>query len=176
MADRAVFLDRDGTVIEDPGYLSDPRDVRLISGAADALRALRAAGYRLVLVSNQSGIGRGYFSAEQAEAVHRRVVQELALHGVVLDDARYCPHAPDEGCACRKPQPGLLIAAAEELGFDLSQSFMVGNAATDIGAGRNAGCRTILLGAQPLDGVPADVAASDWPAVVSAVTGSEWAG
>jgi D-glycero-D-manno-heptose 1,7-bisphosphate phosphatase len=172
MADRAVFLDRDGTVIEDPGYLSDPSGVRLLPGAADALRKLRAAGYRLVLVSNQSGIGRGYFTAEQAEAVHRRVVEQLSRKGVVLDDARYCPHAPDDGCPCRKPRPGLLLAAARELGLDLGASFMVGNSSVDIGAGRNAGCRTILFGAQTLDGLAADLEATDWPAVVSAVTAS----
>jgi histidinol-phosphate phosphatase family protein len=172
MADRAVFLDRDGTVIEDPGYLSDPSGVRLLPGAADALRALRAAGYQLVLVSNQSGIGRGYFTAEQAEAVHRRVVEQLSRKGVVLDDARYCPHAPDDGCPCRKPRPGLLLAAARELGLDLGASFMVGNSSVDIGAGRNAGCRTILFGAQTLDGLAADLEAADWPAVVSAVTAS----
>ena len=170
MADRAVFLDRDGTIIEDPGYLSDPSGVRLLPGAAEALLALRAAGYRLVLVSNQSGIGRGYFTREQAEAVHRRVIERLAREGVVLDDARYCPHAPEEGCQCRKPRPGLLLAAASELGLDLEASFMVGNSPVDMAAGRNAGCRTILLWAQGSDGTAADLEAPDWPAVVSFVT------
>jgi len=171
VADRAVFLDRYGTMIEDPGSLSDPGGVRLIPGAVEGLRALRAAGYRLVLVSNQSGIGRGYFSAEQAKAVHQRVVEELARHGIALDDARYCPHAPDDGCACRKPKPGLLIDAAHELDIDLGASFMVGNAATDIEAGRNAGCRTILLGTQPSGDIAPDLAAPNWRAVVSAVRG-----
>jgi D-glycero-D-manno-heptose 1,7-bisphosphate phosphatase len=170
MADRAVFLDRDGTLIEDPGYLSDPSAVRLLPGAAEALRALRAAGYRLVLVSNQSGIGRGYFTLEEAEAVHRRLVDELAERGVALDDARYCPHAPDEGCSCRKPKPGLLLAAADELGLDLEASFMVGNSPSDIGAGKRAGCRTVLLGSESSDAVAADLEAPDWPAAVSFLT------
>jgi D-glycero-D-manno-heptose 1,7-bisphosphate phosphatase len=172
LPDRAVFLDRDGTLIEDPGYLSDPAAVRLIPGAVEGLRALHAAGYRLILVSNQSGIGRGYFTPEQAEAVHQRLVDELARAGVVLDDARYCPHAPDAGCACRKPQPGLLLAAAEELGLDLEASFMIGNSPVDVGAGRNAGCRTILLGAESSDTVAPDLEAPDWPTVVSLVTAS----
>jgi histidinol-phosphate phosphatase family protein len=176
MPDRAVFLDRDGTLIEDPGYLSDPAGVRLLPGAADALRALRVAGYRLVLVSNQSGIGRGYFTPAQAEAVHRRFVDELGRRGVALDDARYCPHAPDEGCSCRKPRPGLLLAATEELGLDLEASFLVGNSPSDIEAGRNAGCRTVLLWAQNPGAVHADLEAPDWPAAVSFLTSPALAG
>jgi len=170
MAERAVFLDRDGTLIEDPGYLSDPAGVRLLPGVPEALQAIRSAGYLLVLVSNQSGIGRGYFTRKQAEAVHRRVVHELARKGVVLDDARYCPHAPEEDCSCRKPRPGLLLAAASDLGIDLESSFMVGNSSADIGAGKNAGCRTILLWPEVTGGVPADLEAPDWPAVVSLVS------
>jgi D-glycero-D-manno-heptose 1,7-bisphosphate phosphatase len=166
---RAIFLDRDGTLIDDPGYLSDPDRVRLIAGAVEALRALRGAGYQLVLVSNQSGIGRGYFSAEQAEAVHRRVVEELEREGVSLDDARYCPHTPDEGCDCRKPKPGMLRAAARDLDLDLSASFMIGNASSDVAAGKNAGCRTILLASDAAADYGADFTVAHWPAAVAAV-------
>lgn len=155
---RAVFLDRDGTIVEDVGYISDPERVVLVPGAAEALAALKARGYRLAIVSNQSGIGRGYFGCEEARAVHERVVEELRRHGVELDDAQYCPHAPDDGCDCRKPLPGLLLRAARALDVKLEQSVMVGNAAVDVEAGRAAGCRTILLGADAM-----------WPDVVARV-------
>jgi D-glycero-D-manno-heptose 1,7-bisphosphate phosphatase len=162
MSERAVFVDRDGTVIEDPGYLSDPESVRLVPGAADALRELGDRGFRLVVVSNQSGIARRLISEEQAAAVHERFVAELARRGVRLDGVRYCPHAPDAGCACRKPLPGLLVEAAEELGVDLARSFMVGDKQSDVEAGRRAGCRTILL-APDGDGVAvSDHVARDW--------------
>jgi D-glycero-D-manno-heptose 1,7-bisphosphate phosphatase len=154
----AVFLDRDGTVIHDVGYISDPELVELVPGAPEALAALKAHGYRLVLVSNQSGIGRGYFGCEDARAVHERMVAELERRGVELDDAHYCPHAPDEGCDCRKPRPGLLFRAARALDVDLGRSVMVGNRSVDVEAGRAAGCRTILLGAD-----------AGWPDVVARV-------
>src|SRR4051794_18720284 len=137
----AMFLDRDGTLIDDAGYIADPSRVRLLPGAAASLRALRAEGFRLVLVSNQSGIGRGLISHEQAEAVHRRFVEEFERRGVRLDAVRYCPHSPDDGCPCRKPAPGLLLDAARDLEIELGRSFMVGNTAADVEAGRSAGCR-----------------------------------
>lgn len=165
-ANAAVFLDRDGTLIEDVGYISDPDDVRLVPGAAEALRALRDDGYRLVLVSNQSGIGRGYLTRGQAEAVHRRLVEELARRGATIDDARYCPHAPEDGCSCRKPLPRLLLDAAEALELDLGRSVMVGNGAVDAAAGRAAGCRTIVLGDRAAG---ADFSARDWPDAVTRI-------
>jgi D-glycero-D-manno-heptose 1,7-bisphosphate phosphatase len=156
--DPAVFLDRDGTLIDDVGYISDPADVRLVHGAADALRALRADGFRLVVVSNQSGLGRGLITQEQADAVHQRFVEELERAGGQIDAAFYCPHAPEDHCDCRKPLPGLLIDAARELelDLDLERSFMVGNSDVDVAAGEAAGCRAILL---------AD-SSRDWPEAV----------
>jgi D-glycero-D-manno-heptose 1,7-bisphosphate phosphatase len=141
----AVFLDRDGTLVEDVGYPRDPEAVRLLDGAPEALAALRRAGYALVVVSNQSGIGRGLVSREEADAVHDRFVLELRGRGVELDDVRYCPHAPEDGCTCRKPAAGLLLDSARELGLDLSRSFMVGDKRADVEAGRAAGCRTVLF-------------------------------
>ena len=141
----AVFLDRDGTLVEDVGYPRDPEAVRLLDGAPEALAALRRAGFALVVVSNQSGIGRGLVTEEEAEAVHERFVRELRAHGVELDDARYCPHAPEDACACRKPEAGLLRDSARELGLDLERSFMVGDKPSDVEAGRAAGCRTVLF-------------------------------
>jgi D-glycero-D-manno-heptose 1,7-bisphosphate phosphatase len=166
---RAVFLDRDGTLIEDVGYPRDPEAVRLVDGAADALEALRRAGFALVVVSNQSGIGRGLISRAEADAVHRRFVGELSALGVEPDDVRYCPHAPDEGCMCRKPQAGLLLDSARELELDLGRSFMVGDKPIDVEAGRRAGCRTIVLGGGDGDG--ADYVAAGWPDAVEYVLG-----
>ena len=163
---RAVFLDRDGTLMEDRGYLADPVGVRLLAGAAEALRSLRKSGALLVLVSNQSGIARGLIRHEQHERVHERFRELLAAEGVVLDGCYYCEHGPDEGCGCRKPRPGMLHAAAREHGIDLAASIMVGDKASDVAAGRAAGCTTALLGAA----CDADVVAHDWPALLGALS------
>jgi D-glycero-D-manno-heptose 1,7-bisphosphate phosphatase len=167
---RAVFLDRDGTLIEDVGYPRDPEAVRLVDGAAEALDALRRAGFALVVVSNQSGIGRGLITREEADAVHRRFVDELRALGVEPDDVRYCPHAPEEGCTCRKPEAGLLLDSARALALDLGRSFMVGDKPVDVEAGRRAGCRTIVLGG---DGDGADYVAAGWPDAVDYVLGRQ---
>lgn len=142
----AVFADRDGTLIVDVGYPRDPAAVRLLPGAGRALRELQEAGWLVVVVSNQSGIGRGIVSPEQARTVHERFLELLGREAVVPDAVKYCPHAPQEGCACRKPAPGMLLEAASELGVDLPASAMVGDKTVDVEAGRRAGCgRTILL-------------------------------
>jgi histidinol-phosphate phosphatase family protein len=172
---KAVFVDRDGTLIEDVGYARDPDDVCLVDGAVEALETFRRRGFRLIVVSNQSGIGRGVISPVEANAVHDRFVAELATRGVRLDDVRYCPHGPDAGCDCRKPEPGLLLAAAREHGIDLSSSFMIGDAARDVEAGRRAGCTTILIdgarsrSAEPVP--PADHVARSWDEAVALVVG-----
>jgi histidinol-phosphate phosphatase family protein len=173
---RAVFLDRDGTLIEDVGYLRDPGQVRLIPGAAHALAELRRARYRLVLVSNQAGIGRGVVSEAEAAAVHRRILGELERAGTTLDDARYCPHAPPVSCACRKPSAGLLLAAARELGLDLSRSVMVGDKPSDVEAGRRAGCRTVFLSFGRAADTEADLVACSWDEIVAFVLhrGTPW--
>jgi D-glycero-D-manno-heptose 1,7-bisphosphate phosphatase len=144
--DPAVFLDRDGTLIDDVGFPRRPELVRLKRGAAAALRCLAAANMRLVVVSTQSGIGRGLITADEAQAVHETFIVLMADEGVVLDGAKYCPHSPEVGCACRKPSPGMIIEAAQDLKLDLGRSFMVGDKMSDIEAGERAGCRTVLLG------------------------------
>lgn len=166
----AVFLDRDGTIMVDTGYPSDPDEVALLPGAADALRGLHKRGYALVIVSNQSGIGRGLVTSAQASAVHERVASTLLELGVPLDGAYYCPHGPDDACNCRKPLPGLLRQAASELALDLTRSFMVGDCQSDVEAGRSVGCTTILLGRA--EGV-ADVIARTWEDVLAAVAALE---
>lgn len=142
---RALLLDRDGTIIWDPGYLSDPALVRLLPGAAEAMKRFQDAGWLLVVVSNQSGIARGKYGRAELEAVHARMVALLAEGGVRLDGAYYCEHGPDDGCACRKPRPGMLEQAARELGFDLSASLMVGDKPSDVEAAVAAGARGILF-------------------------------
>ena len=141
----AVFFDRDGTLISDTGYLSCPNEVELLPGAIALLRGLRSAGFLLVVVSNQSGVGRGLITEEQARSVDHRFRAILAEYGFALDGVYYCPHAPDAECDCRKPKPGLLLRAAAELRIDLKRSYIVGDKLSDVEAGAAVGCRSILL-------------------------------
>lgn len=169
----AAFLDRDGTLIEDVGFPRDPGQVRMLDGAAPALRSMAAAGLRLVVISNQSGIGRGLITPEQAQSVHQRFASVLADEGIALDGAKYCPHAPDEGCGCRKPSPRMLLEAAQELDLDVERSFMIGDKLSDVEAGQRAGCRTVLLAPAGFDPVPAaDLVATDWDAAARFVLDS----
>ena len=164
----AIFLDRDGTLIRDMNYPRDPDGVRLLPGVADALARLREAGFMSIVVSNQSGVGRGIVTREQADAVHARFVAELAAAGIQLDGAFYCPHAPADGCSCRKPSAELIFEAARNLNIDLSRSFVVGDKPSDVETGRRAGCRTILLapeGTAPHEPSP-DLVARTWRDVV----------
>jgi histidinol-phosphate phosphatase family protein len=170
---RAVFLDRDGTLIEDTGYPRDPGLVRLLPGAAEALRELDRLGFLLVVVSNQSGVGRGLVTPAEANAVAARFVDCLRSHGARVHASYYCLHAPEDGCSCRKPEPGMLRRASTELGIALGRSFLVGDKPGDIEAGRRAGCRTVLFspaqGGQP-EPTP-DYLASTWGEVVSWIAG-----
>lgn len=145
----ALFLDRDGTLIYDRGYLADPDGVELLPGTVEALALLRNKNLALVVITNQSGIGRGLFSLNAMLAVNKRLANLLREHTITFDALYYCPHAPAEGCECRKPSPGMLHRAAHDLGLDLQQSFMVGDKLDDVIAGKAAGCRGILLSASP---------------------------
>ncbi len=143
---KAVFLDRDGVIIRQwDGYLNDPARVELLPGAAEAIRKLREAGFAVVVVTNQAGVGYGHLTEETLGAIHLRLQEELSREGASLDGIYYCPHTPEEGCPCRKPAPGMLLRAAEELGLDLSRSYLVGDMTTDIEAGKRAGCFTVLV-------------------------------
>jgi histidinol-phosphate phosphatase family protein len=166
MGRRAAFLDRDGTIIFDGGYLADPAGVRLLPGALDALRRLRAAGFAIIVVSNQSGLARGLIRPEQHAAVHARFTEVLAEGGITVDAAYYCVHGPDDGCTCRKPRPGMLERAASEHAIDLARSLMIGDKPTDVGAGRAVGCVTALLGSSAPDSSDADVRGAEWSAVL----------
>jgi D-glycero-D-manno-heptose 1,7-bisphosphate phosphatase len=138
----AVFFDRDGTLMEEVGYCGDPALVRVFDGAADAVRQLRAAGFRIVVVTNQSGIGRGYFTEADFHAVQAEFLRQL---GEPVDGVYFCADAPDDSPSRRKPAPDMLLEAARDLHLDLTRSFMIGDREGDIQAGTRAGCRSILV-------------------------------
>jgi UDP-glucose 4-epimerase len=142
---RAVFLDRDGTLNADPGYLSHPDQMRLLPGVGEALAELKRAGFALVVVSNQSGVGRGLIEPAMIPAIHRRLDELLRPWGIRIERYELCFHRPEQGCDCRKPKPKLLLDAAAALEVDITKSFMVGDKASDIGAGRAAGCQASVL-------------------------------
>lgn len=143
MARRALFLDRDGTLIVDVGYPRDPALVELVEGVAEALAQLQKT-YALVVISNQSGVARKLITDAEADAVHDRFIALFAEHGVSFTGSYYCRHAPDAGCRCRKPAPGLLLDAARDLDLDLAASIMIGDKPSDVEAGQAAGCSAAL--------------------------------
>jgi histidinol-phosphate phosphatase family protein len=142
---RAVFLDKDGTLVVDVPYNVDPALVRLTPGAPAALRRLHSAGFKLVVISNQSGIGRGYYSEAALEVAWDALQTLLSTEGAAVDAFYYCPHAPADGCECRKPGVALFERAAADLGIDLRASWMVGDILEDVEGGHRAGCQSILL-------------------------------
>ncbi len=140
-----VIFDRDGTIIKDCHYLSDPRQVELLPGVADGLRQLQAMSLGLVIVTNQSGIGRGLFGRAQLDLVHDRLNQVLGDEGVVLDGIYFCPHSPGVGCECRKPQVGLVHSAARDHDFQPRDSFVIGDRSCDMELGSAIEARTFLV-------------------------------
>jgi len=144
---RAVFLDRDGTIVEDPGFLHEPEKVKLLPGAAAAIRRLNAVDYRVVIVTNQSGIARGRYTVDDYEAVQRRLGELLAAHGARIDGAYFCPHHPQLSgpCDCRKPGLKLFREAAEAFDIDFSRSWWVGDRLSDVQPARLLGGRGILV-------------------------------
>lgn len=141
----AAFLDRDGVVIEDRGYLSDPVGIAWIPGALEAIRTLRARGYAPILATNQSGVGRGLFTQAALDRFHAALVARLDALGAPLAAIAWCPHGPDETCACRKPLPGMLEEAFSALPLVRERSFMVGDRLGDVQAGEAAGIRGLLF-------------------------------
>lgn len=139
---RAVFIDRDDTILQDESYMSQVSQVRLIPGVDRALGRLQEHGWLLVLISNQSGVGRGWITAEQVQAIQDRMCQLL---GLTFAGYEYCFHRPDEQCGCRKPSPAMLLRASERLEIDLARSVMIGDKAKDVAAGNAAGCRSVLV-------------------------------
>ena len=143
----AVFLDRDGVINEnvDGDYVRSWERLRLLPGAVEAIAELTRAGFPIVIVTNQQGVGKGLMAASDVENIHTRLVEEIERAGGRVAAVRYCPHLAAAGCACRKPKPGLLVKAARELGLDLGRSVFVGDAVSDVQAARAAGCRAILV-------------------------------
>jgi len=141
----AVFLDRDGTVSEEVGYMYDVSLYRVFPWTGDAIRRLNESGMKVALATNQSGIERGYFRHEMIERVHDRLRSELARSQATLDAAYFCPHHPNNTCLCRKPRPGMLLQGQSELGIDLECSYMVGDRYGDVHTGKAAGVTTVLV-------------------------------
>jgi D-glycero-D-manno-heptose 1,7-bisphosphate phosphatase len=174
----AVFLDRDGTIAEEVGYLNHASRFRMFPFVAAAIRRLNAARLPVIVVTNQSGVSRGYFPDSLVQTVHELMTQQLTAAGAHLDAIYYCPHTSADGCECRKPRPGLLERAAREHGLDLYRSFVVGDRYADVELAHRAGCRGILVRTGYGEG---DLAwnAAKWPAPPDFVAGdlaeaAEW--
>ncbi|MBF0267883.1 MAG: D-glycero-beta-D-manno-heptose 1,7-bisphosphate 7-phosphatase [Alphaproteobacteria bacterium] len=142
---RFALIDRDGTINVERDYLSNPNELALIPGAAQGLRELQGLGLGLAIVTNQSGIARGYFSQDTLDAIHQRLKAMLAGEGVNLDGLYVCPHGPNEECQCRKPLPGMALQAAKELNFNLERAFVIGDKAADVDLGKAVGATSILV-------------------------------
>jgi histidinol-phosphate phosphatase family protein len=156
----AAFLDRDGTIIDDVGFVSDRNDVRVLPTVPDALRVFADAGYACVVVSNQSGVARGYFDASVVDEINAEIIARLDRAGVKLDAFYYCPHY-QAGCECRKPEPGMVLQAAREHGLDVARSAVVGDRGSDIELGQRLGIPGVLVpGPAPYAGPEPDFRAS----------------
>jgi len=149
---KAVFLDRDGTIIEDVGYLNNPKEIKFIPGTIEAIKKLNQAGYKVVVITNQSGIARGLIREDMLQTIDKTMQKTILAGGAHLDGIYYCPHHPDHGhypykrkCNCRKPGPGMILKAQKDLNIDLKQSFMIGDKISDVEAGINAKVKPILV-------------------------------
>lgn len=149
---KAVFLDRDGTIVEDVGYMNSPDQIRFIHGSIEAIKKLNEAGYKVVVITNQAGVARGLITEDMLQTIDKTLHKWILNGGAHLDGIYYCPHHPEHGvypykqvCECRKPHPGLIKRAHRDLDIDLSQSFMIGDKATDVEAGRSAGTKTVFV-------------------------------
>jgi D-glycero-D-manno-heptose 1,7-bisphosphate phosphatase len=166
----AVFVDRDGTLIHDADYCSDPKQVRAFKGVPEALRRLKERGYKVVVITNQSGIGRGFFSVKQYRAVEAEVVRQIGLD--LIAATYFCPDVPGQPSKCRKPAPGMILEAAREHHIDLNRSFFIGDKEIDVECGHNAGVRTIRVRTgfdKVTEGSGADWVAEDLPAAVDLI-------
>ena len=172
---RFVLLDRDGTLIVERNYLCDPDGVELLPGTAAGLRQMAALGLGLIVASNQSGVGRGYFGVAEVEAVNQRMRDLLRAGGVELDAIYYCPHAPADGCPCRKPRPGLVERAAREHGFAPREAIVIGDQPCDVELARCVGATAVLVrtgygaGVERKEGCAPDLVADDLEAAARAI-------
>lgn len=155
---RIALLDRDGTIIVDKDYLSDPDGIEFAPGAIEGLRLLRDAGFEFVLITNQSGIARGYFDEATLTRVHDRLKALLSAEGLRLEAIYFCPHGPNDGCDCRKPAPGMVLSAMRDLRFRPDQAVLIGDSLSDMGAAVAAGVRALLIASigEPVVGAAAN--------------------
>lgn len=143
---RAIFLDRDGVICQNrTDHVKNWNEFEFLPGVKKSLAALSRLGLPIIVVTNQAAVGRGLLTVETLEDIHQQMVAEIVAYGGRIDCIFYCPHLPQENCHCRKPEPGLLLQAAQEMGLDLAGSYLIGDAASDIQAGQRAGCHTILV-------------------------------
>jgi histidinol-phosphate phosphatase family protein len=142
---KAVFVDRDDTVNRDVPYCRHPDDFMLLPGVARGIKSLNKVGLKVVLITNQSGIARGYFTDEILASIHKKMANDLAEQGAHIDAIYYCPHHPDDNCDCRKPKPKLIYQAVAELHIDLSQSFVIGDRLMDIELATTVGCKGVIV-------------------------------
>lgn len=146
---KAVFVDRDDTINRDVHYCSRPEDFELLLTVGTGIRLLNREGFKVVVITNQSGIARGYFTEEMLERIHQKMVDELAKYGAQVDAIFYCPHHPDEGCECRKPKPKLTYQAIKQLHIDPRQSFIIGDRLMDVELARAIGCKSVMIPSEP---------------------------
>ncbi len=170
---RFVLIDRDGTLNVEKHYLSDPDQLELVPGAGAAIRRLNKAGWGVVVVTNQSGIARGYFGLDVLDRIHARLTQLLEDQGAHLDGIEICPHGPDDDCTCRKPLPGMIEQAARRFGFDPSAAWVIGDKDADVGMALAVGAKAILVrtgyGRKYEAATKADFVADDLPAAIDIV-------
>jgi len=145
MRNKAVFIDRDGTINVNVEYLDNPDGFQMYIGVAEGIKLLKDNGFKIIVITNQSGIARGYFSEKTLEKIHERMKKELLKKGATLDAIYYCPHHPDDNCDCRKPNTGLFKKAVKDFDIDTSRSFIIGDMTIDVEAGHRMGLKTILV-------------------------------
>jgi len=159
---KAIFLDRDGVINRDPGfgdYIKSWAEFEFLPGSIDAIKKLNEHGYEIFVISNQAGVGRGLYSQEALNEITKNMLKEIESQGGKIRSVSYCTHQPDAGCDCRKPNTGMIKRATKGLDIDLKNTYFIGDSRLDIGAGKNMGCRTILL----LTGKEDPTGARDWP-------------
>ena len=145
MTSKAAFLDRDGTIIEERDFIRKPDQIQFIPGSVDAIKTLRNLGYKIVVISNQSGIGRGILTEQMVREVNQSFMRRLEDHGAPVDAIYFCTHHPDDKCNCRKPKPGMVDTAVEELGLEVKGALVIGDKLADVKLGKNIGAKTALV-------------------------------
>ncbi|MCK9555546.1 HAD family hydrolase [bacterium] len=145
VSNKAVFIDRDGTLNHDPGFISRPEDFSFYEGSVKALKDISELGFQIFIVTNQSGLGRGYIKEKDLAEVHDKIRAELKENGINISGILVCPHLPEDNCLCRKPSPYMVKCAADKHDISLPDSFFIGDRESDIRTGKNAGCKTILV-------------------------------